>query len=78
MHRALHVAAGKRGRQSLVAANNCNNAASRLYVMNQLTKISFLVDTGANLYCLPRSLLRERRTQTSYELFAVNGTTVLT
>jgi hypothetical protein len=77
MHRALHVAAGKQGRQSLVAASNCNSA-SRLYVMDQRTKISFLVDTGADLCVCPRSRLRERRTQTSYELFAANGTTVHT
>ena len=31
MHRALYVAAGKRGRQSLVVASNCSNSASRLY-----------------------------------------------
>jgi len=62
MHRALHVAAGKRGRQSLVAANNYNNSANRLYVMDQLTKISFLLDTGADLCVYRRSHLRERRT----------------
>jgi hypothetical protein len=49
MHRALHVAAGKRGKQSLVAASNCSNSASRLYVIDRLTKTSFLVDTGADL-----------------------------
>ena len=78
MHSTPHVAAGKRGRQSLMAASNCNNSASRLYVMNQLTKISFLVDTGADLCVYPRSHLRERRTLTSYELFAANGSTVHT
>jgi hypothetical protein len=78
MHCALRVAAGKRGQQSLVAASNCNNSASRLYVMDQLTKISFLVDTGADLCFYPRSRLRERQTQTSYESFAANGTTVHT
>jgi hypothetical protein len=38
----------------------------------------FLVDTGADLCFYARSHLRERRTQTTYELFAANGTTVHT
>ena len=46
--------------------------------MNQLTKISFLVDTGADLCVYPRSRLRERRKHSSYDLFAANGTTVHT
>jgi len=78
MHRALHVAARKRGRQSLVAASNFNNSAGRLYVMDQLTKISFLLDTGADICVYPRSRLRERRTKASYQLFAANGTIVHT
>jgi len=40
MHRALYVAAGKHGRQSLAAAGNCNNSASRLYVTDQHTKLN--------------------------------------
>jgi hypothetical protein len=52
MHRALYVAAGKRGKQSLVAASKCSNSASRLYVTDRLAKTSFLADTGADL-CLP-------------------------
>ena len=75
MYRALYVAAGKRGKQSLVAASNCNNSTSRLYVTDRLTKMSFLVDTGADICVYPRSRLRERRTHSSYE-FAANGTTV--
>jgi hypothetical protein len=78
MHHALCMAARKHGRQSLVAASNCNNSASRLYVTDRLTKMSFLVDTSADLCVYPRSHLRERRTQTSYELFAANGTIVHT
>jgi len=76
MHRALCVAAGKRGKQSLVAASNCDNSASRLYVTDRLSKFTFLVDTGSDHCVYPRSRLRERRTRTSYELFAANGTIV--
>ena len=78
MHSALYVATRKHGRQSLAAASNCNNSNSHLYVTDRLTKMSFLVDTGADLCVYPRFRLRERRTQTSYELFAANGTTVHT
>ena len=77
MHRALYVAAGKRGEQSLVAASNCNNSTSRLYVTDRLTKTSFLFDTGAELCVYPRSRLRERRAHSSYE-FAAEGTAVRT
>jgi len=37
--------------------------------------MSFVVDTGADLCAYHRSRLQESRTQTSYELFAANGTT---
>ena len=70
------MTAGKRGRQSLVASSNCNASTSRLNVTDRLTKTSFSVDTGADVY--PSSRLRERRTHSSYELFAANGTTVRT
>ena len=67
------MAAGKRGKQSLAAACNFYISSSRLYVTDRLSKTSFLVDTGADVY--PRSRLRESRTHSSYELFAANGTT---
>ena len=47
------MAAGKHGRQSLVAASNYNNSASRFYVTDRLTKMSFLIDTGADLCVYP-------------------------
>jgi hypothetical protein len=78
MHSALYVAARKHGRQSLVAASNCNNSTSCLYVTDRLMKMSFLVDTGAELCVYPRSQLCKCWTQTSYELFTGNGTTVHT
>ena len=76
MYRALYIAALKRRKQSVAAACSCNNSCSRIYVTDRLNKNSFLVDTGADVY--PRSRLRERRTHSSYELFAANGTTVRT
>jgi hypothetical protein len=61
-----------------VAGSNCTDSASRLYVTDRLTKMRFLADTGADLCVYPCSRLRERRTRSSYELFAANGTTVHT
>ena len=66
MYRALYVAVGKRGKQLLVAASNCNNSTSRLYVTDRPNKTSFLVDNGADLCVYPRSPLRESRTHSSY------------
>jgi hypothetical protein len=71
----LYVAAGKWGRQSLVAASNCNNS-NCLCVMDQYINMSFLVDTGTDLCIYPHSCLGERLTQTSYELFAESGASV--
>jgi hypothetical protein len=48
MHRALYLAVRKHGRQSLVAAKNCNNLASRLYVTEQHKNINVLIYTGAD------------------------------
>lgn len=55
MHRALYVAIGKHGSQSIVEASNCNNSDSSLNVTDQHTKVYFLVDTGADLcvYLVP-------------------------
>jgi len=75
---APRVAVGKHGRQSLLAACNCSDLAGRLCVTDQLTELGFLVDTGADLCVYPRYRLPERRTQTSYELFAANGAVVHT
>ena len=53
-------------------------AGKRGNVTDQLSKTSFLFDTGADLYVYLRSRLRERRTHSSYGLFAANGATVRT
>ena len=78
MYRALYVAPGKRGKQSLVAASICHNSTGHLYVTDRLSKTNFMFDTGADLYVYSRVRLRERRTHSSYGLFAANGATVRT
>ena len=46
--------------------------------LKQLTKMNFLIDTGADLCVYHRSRFREGRTKTSYALFAANDYTVHT
>ena len=69
MYLALYVAAGKRGKQSLVVASNCNNSTGRLFVTDRASKTSFLFDAGADLCVYPPSRLRERLTHSSYGFF---------
>ena len=75
---ALWPLCGSRETWMAVASGSeqLNNSASCLFGMDQYTKISFLVDTGTNLCVYPHSHLPECWTQTSYELFAANGTTI--
>lgn len=54
------------------------NAPGRLFVTDHRTKMRFLVDTGSDLCVFPRTSLRERRTPTSYQLYAANGSTIAT
>lgn len=51
-------------------------SSGRLFVSDKRSKTQFLVDTGSDLCVFPKSQLRERRTPTSYQLTAANGTTI--
>lgn len=50
----------------------------RLFVTDRASKLQFLVDTGSDLCVFPRSMLRERRARTDYNLCAANGSTIST
>jgi len=65
-------------RQSVVAATDCPNPGSRLFVKDQITKRQFLVDSGSDLSCYLRRLLRDRRQATDYDLSAANYSTIKT
>ena len=67
MYLALYVAAGKRGKQSLVVASNCNNSTGRLYETDRASKTSFLFDVGDRSVCL--STLPSARTQDTFQLW---------
>lgn len=61
-----------------MAATGCQSRGSRLLVTDQTSKQQFLIDTGSDLSCFPRSFLKDRRTATDYELSAANETTIKT
>lgn len=67
---------GKRSRQSVMATNDCPTSSGRLFVTDRKTKTQFLVDTGSDLCVFPRSELRERRSKTTYQLSAANGSII--
>lgn len=60
-----------------MAASDCPSTG-RLFVTDKRTKIQFLVDTGSDLCVVPKSLLKECRPKSNYELFAANGSVIHT
>lgn len=79
MHQAVQLSrVGKLRRQPKVEANDCHNTSGRLFVVDQHSKLQFLVDTGSDLCVFPRTAVKEPRTKTSYQLIAANGTIIST
>lgn len=68
----------KHRRQSITAANDCQPSGSRLLITDSYSKRQFLLDTGSDLCCFPRTLLKEPRSCTAYELSAANNSTIKT
>ncbi|XP_013163407.1 PREDICTED: uncharacterized protein LOC106114667, partial [Papilio xuthus] len=65
-------------RQSVTTTDDCPSSTGRLFVTDRKSKTQFLVDTGSDLCVFPRSLLRERRARTTYQLSAANGSCIHT
>lgn len=61
-----------------MATSDSQHVPGRLFVSDRKTKMQFLVDTGSDLCVFPRTALRERRSPTSYKLYAANGTAIAT
>lgn len=61
-----------------MATTDCSNSTGRLFIADRKTKIQFLVDTGSDLCVFPRSMIRERRSKTNYQLCAANGSSIET
>jgi hypothetical protein len=61
-----------------MTASDPGHLARRLFVTDRETRISFLIDTGADLCVYPRKLTRGPRQKSTYELSAANGTVIHT
>lgn len=62
-----------------MATDDCHaSPTGRLFVTDRVSKTQFLVDTGSDLCVFPRSVLRDRRARTNYELSAANDTKIAT
>lgn len=68
---------GKLKSHSSEAADEVVNKVSRLFVTDKSSKISFLVDTGADLSIIPPRA-EDRNSISEYKLYAANGTTIKT
>ena len=75
---ALVPQVGKRPGRSLIVTSDPGPTSLRLFVTDQDSKIRFLVDTGADLCVFPRTMVREPREKSTYELWAATETTIAT
>ena len=74
----LQTEAGKRNQPSVKAADDDGLRSRRIFVTGKTTKISFLIDTGADVSVHPRSRIHGHANKTAYKLFAANGTRIAT
>ncbi|KAG7307845.1 hypothetical protein JYU34_006448 [Plutella xylostella] len=61
-----------------MTATDCLPLSHRLFVTDKFTGRRFLVDTGSDLCCLPKSYVRGLRAPATYELVAANGSKIQT
>ncbi|KAA5620664.1 hypothetical protein F3G63_36195, partial [Pseudomonas aeruginosa] len=59
-----------------MATRDCHNSTGRLFIKDRSNNIDFLIDTGSDICVYPISKLCERRSKTSYQLSAANGTVI--
>lgn len=76
MFEAMRLQNGKRPRQSVIATNDCQNSTGRLFITDRDSNEQFLVDTGSDICVYPVSAFRDRRSKTSYQLSAANGSAI--
>lgn len=62
----------------MAASDPLLTSPRRLFVTDKVTKLQFLVDTGADVCVFPRSRLTEKREKSDYELYAANSTRIAT
>ena len=68
---------GKRPQPSIDAATD-GSSSRRVFIADKNTKISYLIDTGADVCIYPRSRVRGVTKKCEYELFAANGSKINT
>jgi hypothetical protein len=61
-----------------MAADACSSPPGRLFVMDRVSNLRLLVETGSDLCVFPRRLGPGHRERTSFDLFAANGTPIPT
>ncbi|XP_033225959.1 uncharacterized protein LOC117178641 [Belonocnema kinseyi] len=70
---------GKRKEPSLIAAiNDGPSRTRRIFVTDKMTKIAFLIDTGADVSVFPRKRVGGHLRKNEYELYAANNTRIIT
>ncbi|KMQ91746.1 gag pol polyprotein [Lasius niger] len=74
----MHIQSGKRRGQSLMAANDNSPGPRRLFIVDRNTKTRYLIDTGSDVSVYPRSKTKGRQRAETYQLFAANGSTIIT
>jgi hypothetical protein len=62
----------KREQPSVNAAHDDGLKTRRIFVKDIVTRISYLVDTGADTCVYPRSKIRGHTNKSGYELYAAN------
>ena len=67
---------GKRQQQFVTAATDCPSS-SRLFVTDSNSKLIFLIDTGSDVSCFPKTKCKSSR-QSGYKLQAANNTNINT
>ncbi|XP_076663692.1 uncharacterized protein LOC143366464 [Andrena cerasifolii] len=74
----VYLDSGKREEPSVNVAHDDGSGSRRILVTDKKSKIAYLVDTGADLCVFPRHRVRGPVEKSEYELFAANGTSILT
>jgi hypothetical protein len=62
----------------MAASDPLITSPRRLFITDKVTKVQFLVDTGADVCVYPRSRLTGNRTKSDFELYAANNTRIVT
>lgn len=80
MHQALQLQGKREGQPVVAATTGCppQPQGRRLLALDKTTKHYFLLDSGSDLCCYPRRLLRGRYHPTGYDLSAANESTIKT